>query len=200
MIDTGNHNIIKERIKEQHHHLYSRPLAVCSFPLLTHGPISHPGNLMPMSPSMSRMASMSLSSLSLRSITRLCIRSPRSQMGGRSSRILVDLERVNEPVRLREDGGVISDEVCACGCLGGAVGRAPDVAGPVAAEGYIEDLRQLAYCAGICLLWVGGGKDLRFYDPQNANQYHTHRQTSPWACPNRPDSAFQPGYPPGWHS
>lgn len=55
-------------------------------------------------------------------------------------RILIHLERFNEPVRLPERRGVIRDEILARGRHGRTATRAPDTACPAAAERRIEDL------------------------------------------------------------
>lgn len=60
------------------------------------------------------------------------------QEGGRG--VLVDFERVDAPVGLFEGCGVVLDVRVAGACLRGAGVRWPDGAGPVAAEGYVEDL------------------------------------------------------------
>lgn len=60
--------------------------------------------------------------------------------GGAGTVGLVDLERVDGPVRVLEGRGVVLDEVLAGGGLGSAGGVVgPDVSGPVAAEGGVED-------------------------------------------------------------
>jgi len=57
--------------------------------------------------------------------------------------LLVDLEGIDFPVSLFEVGGIVGHVVVAGACLGGAGTRGPCVAGPVAAEGDIEDDLQL---------------------------------------------------------
>lgn len=58
--------------------------------------------------------------------------------------LLVDFERVDEPVGLFESGGVVLHEGVASACLRGAGAACrPDCAGPVAAEGDVEDDLQL---------------------------------------------------------
>lgn len=59
-------------------------------------------------------------------------------------RILIHLERFNEPVRLPERRGVIRDEILARGRHGRTATRAPDTACPAAAERRIEDNLHLA--------------------------------------------------------
>lgn len=62
---------------------------------------------------------------------------------------LVNLERIDSPVRVPEGGGVVRDERVTGGGLGGALrGRAPDGAGPVAAEGRVEDELQAGEVGG----------------------------------------------------
>lgn len=53
---------------------------------------------------------------------------------------LVDLERVDGPVGLAEGGRVVGDVGFAVAGQAAAVAGAPDVAGPVAAEGGVENL------------------------------------------------------------
>jgi hypothetical protein len=55
-------------------------------------------------------------------------------------RILIHLERIDEPVRPLERRGVIRDEILARGRHGRAAAGAPDTACPAAAERRIEDL------------------------------------------------------------
>lgn len=58
--------------------------------------------------------------------------------------ILVDLETVDAPVGLLESSGVVADVVIAAAVESGADGVcAPDLAGPLATEGDIEDLARL---------------------------------------------------------
>lgn len=57
--------------------------------------------------------------------------------------VLVDLERVDAPVGALEGGGVVLDEGVAGGGVGGAAAAGPDVAGPIATEGDVEDLCML---------------------------------------------------------
>ena len=54
--------------------------------------------------------------------------------------VLVDFQGVDEPIRRGEGRGGSLDIVFADGVLGGAGATGPDVAGPVAAEGDVEDL------------------------------------------------------------
>lgn len=54
--------------------------------------------------------------------------------------LLVDLERVDAPVGLVERCRVVLDESFAGAGFAGAGTCWPDCAGPVAAEGYVEDL------------------------------------------------------------
>lgn len=54
-------------------------------------------------------------------------------------RLLIHLERVDIPERVRKSAGVISDKAGAAS-LRSALAGAPNAAGPVAAEGSIEDL------------------------------------------------------------
>jgi hypothetical protein len=54
-------------------------------------------------------------------------------------RLLIHLERVDIPERVRKSAGVISDKAGAAS-LRSALAGAPNAAGPVAAEGNIEDL------------------------------------------------------------
>jgi hypothetical protein len=54
--------------------------------------------------------------------------------------LLVDLERVDAPVGLGEGGWVVLDIGVAGASLGGTATRGPDIAGPVTAEGNVEDL------------------------------------------------------------
>jgi hypothetical protein len=55
--------------------------------------------------------------------------------------LLVHLERVDAPVSIGESGGVVLDVGVASASLGGTATRRPDVAGPVTAEGNVEDLK-----------------------------------------------------------
>lgn len=52
----------------------------------------------------------------------------------------VDLEGVDLPVRGLESRRVVLDKVVASVSLAGAGSTAPDIAGPVTAEGDVEDL------------------------------------------------------------
>lgn len=54
--------------------------------------------------------------------------------------VLVDLERVDAPVRLLEGGWILAHKVVAGAGFGGAAASGPGGAGPVAAESDIEDL------------------------------------------------------------
>lgn len=56
-----------------------------------------------------------------------------------SSSQLIHLDRVDQPVRVLEGGWVVLDVGVARGRLGGAAAAGPDVPGPVAAEGGVED-------------------------------------------------------------
>lgn len=62
----------------------------------------------------------------------------------------VDLERVHQPVGLLEGGGVVGDVVLARAADGGTAAGAPDLAGPVTAEGDVEH----------DLLWLEVGVDV----------------------------------------
>lgn len=53
---------------------------------------------------------------------------------------MIDFDGVDGPERFSESAGVVSDEVGAGGGFGGAGAGGPDVAGPVAAEGRVENL------------------------------------------------------------
>lgn len=55
--------------------------------------------------------------------------------------VLIDLERVDTPIRLSKSLGVVLDEVFACVGLGGAAACRPLRGDPASAEGDIEDLR-----------------------------------------------------------
>lgn len=54
--------------------------------------------------------------------------------------LLIDLQRVHAPVRLVESCRVVLDVGFAGAGFAGAGTRWPNGAGPVAAEGYVEDL------------------------------------------------------------
>jgi len=60
--------------------------------------------------------------------------------GGGIAAALVDLERVDGPVGVAEGGRVVGDVGVAVAGQGAAAAGAPDVSGPVAAEGGVEDL------------------------------------------------------------
>lgn len=67
-------------------------------------------------------------------------RGSRPEAVGGSAAGLVDFEGVDGPEGVGEGGGVVGHEVLAGVGLGGAGGGSPSVAGPVAAEGGVEDL------------------------------------------------------------
>lgn len=75
----------------------------------------------------------------------------------RRARGLIHFQRIDQPVRIRKRTGIISNIVFAAGSESGAFLRGrEDGAGPVAAEGCVEDLD----------LWLvtgegRGGKDVR---------------------------------------
>lgn len=60
----------------------------------------------------------------------------------RAATVLVDLERVDAPVGIGEGGRVVLDVGVASAGLGGTATRRPDAAGPVTAEGDVEDLNK----------------------------------------------------------